>query len=37
MPPEKKNVDAESFIYDDATKTCSCYNGDMVIHQEVLA
>ena len=31
------NIKAASFIYDDATKTCACYNNNAdIIYQEIL-
>ena len=30
------NIEADAFIYDSDTKTCSCYEGNDIVKQEVL-
>ena len=30
------NAKASAFVYDDSTSTCSCYEGDNIIKQEIL-
>ena len=30
------NIDSSAFIYDEYTNTCECYQGEEVIHREII-